>query len=116
VLWATRRSRWPGSNLMRAEQEPEPRDGLALVLFRAGSRSSRSPEICSRLRRREREGHRAAAHPFQARPRLCGQLSHGGQEAGSDRAGWNRVCLTTVLGPFPTLHTLGVALTGTPRV
>lgn len=50
MLCATRRSRLPGSSLMRAEQEPEPKESLVLVLFRAGSRSSRSPEICSRLR------------------------------------------------------------------
>lgn len=53
MLCATRRSRAPGSNLMIAEQEPEPRESLVLVLFRACSRSSRSPAICSRLRRRQ---------------------------------------------------------------
>lgn len=50
MLWATRRSLRPGSSLMRAEQEPEPRVCLVLVLFRASSRSSRSPESCNRLR------------------------------------------------------------------
>lgn len=50
MLCATRRSCLPGSSLMRAEHEPEPKEDLVLVLFRAGSRSSRSPEICSRLK------------------------------------------------------------------
>lgn len=53
MLCATRRSRLPGSNLMRAEHEPEPREVLVSVLFRAGSRSSRSPAICSRLKRQD---------------------------------------------------------------
>ena len=60
MLWATRRSLWPGSSLMRAEQEPEPIACLVLVLFRASSKSSRSPEICNRLRRvRVPEGYHA---------------------------------------------------------
>lgn len=51
MLWAIRRSLWPGNSLMRAEQEPEPITCLVLVLFRAGSKSPRSPESCNRLRR-----------------------------------------------------------------
>ena len=43
---------------MRAEQEPEPIAWLVLVLFRATSKSSRSPEICNRLwRARVLEGY-----------------------------------------------------------
>ena len=66
MLWATRRSRWPGSSLMRAEQEPEPIAWLVLVLFRATSKSSRSPEICNRLwRARVLEGyHTCIMYPF----------------------------------------------------
>lgn len=51
MLWAIRRSVWPGNSLMRAEQEPEPITCLLLVLFRAGSKSPRSPASCNRLRR-----------------------------------------------------------------
>lgn len=43
VLCETSRSLWFGSSLMRAEQEPDPRGRVWLDLFRADSKSSRSP-------------------------------------------------------------------------
>lgn len=43
VSCETSRSLWFGSSLMRAEQEPDPRGRVWLDLFRADSKSSRSP-------------------------------------------------------------------------
>lgn len=74
MLWATRRSPWPGSSLTRAEQAPAPRVRLASVLFRAGSKSPRSPEICSRL-----SG--AGGQGSPGRPRLPARAQSTGEEA-----------------------------------
>lgn len=114
MLCATRRSRPPGSSLMRAEQDPEPREALVLVLFRAGSRSSRSPAICSRLRRQD-GGSAATLHPCHSSGSR-GQETHCVLGAGNDRT-WPRTGVTVrFVTPYPPCAGWGWALTGTPRV
>lgn len=122
MSWATSRSRWPGSSLRSAEQEPEPSGRCGADLFRACSRSSRSPPSCRRLRGGEevawgtpREEPRPKTSPGSPQPQFFGGQLTGSRKATGRGCRWGRPRARCSCPPGPSAAASPGAPAGTRK-